>query len=116
MAELKKWTDLSPEETMKIINFKPPRYYRWFYQFYKKYLATTICCLILAIGILGIVYNNVQADFWGVLMVGFGIVMALGLWALSSYLVKHFYTKKFAKNMGLTLENWNHLTQGMSWW
>ena len=116
MAELKKWTDLPSEVTKAIIDFKPPKYYRWFYRFYKKYLATTICCLILAIGVLGIIYNNVQGDFWNVLMIGIGLLGALGLWALSSYLIKHFYTKRFAKNLGLTLENWNYLTQGLSSW
>jgi hypothetical protein len=115
MSNFKTWQDLSPGEVREIVNFRPPKYYRWFYHFYKKYLGTTICCLILVMGILGIVYNNVQLDFWNVLLGGFFLIMGLGLWALTSYLIKHFYTKRFAKNMGLTLENWNALTKGMSW-
>ena len=116
MSDLKTWQDLTAEEVRKIMDFKPPKYYRWFYHFYKKYLGTTICCLILVIGIMGIIYNNVQLDFWNVLMAGFLTIMGLGLWALSAYLTKHFYTKRFAKDMGLTLENWNSLTLGMKWW
>ena len=115
MSDFKTWQDLTPEEVRKIVNFRPPKYYRWFYSFYRKYLSTTICCLILVIGILGIIYNNIEAEFWGVLRSGFFIVMGLGLWALSAYLTKHIYTKRFAKSMGLSLENWNALTAGMAW-
>jgi predicted membrane channel-forming protein YqfA (hemolysin III family) len=115
MSELKTWKDLSAEEIKKIIDFRPPKYYRWFYKFYKKYLSVTIVSLFLVIGILGIIYNSVELDFWNVLLGGFFVVMGLGLWALSSHLVKHIYTKKFAKSMGLTLENFNILTAGKAW-
>ena len=115
MAELKKWTDLSGEEIREIVNFKPPRYYRWFYNFYQKYLSATIFGVILLIGILGIIHNEGPWDFWNILMGGFFFVLAIGLWALSSHLIKHIYTKKFARSMGLTMENWNYLTKGMVW-
>jgi len=116
MAVLKRWKDLSSEETRKILDFKPPKYCRWFYHFYKKYLGVTIVFSILSVAVLGIIYNNSNLEFWNLLLGIFFFIVALGLWALSSYLIQHLSTKKFAKSMGLTLENWNYLTQGMSWW
>ena len=111
------WEELSDKQLDAITWFRlnPPRYYKWFYKFYKKYIGTTIFFTIIAVAILGIIYNNTNADFWNLLMGLFFFIMALGLWSLSAFLYKHFYTKKYAKKIGLTLKNWNYLTKGMAW-
>jgi hypothetical protein len=116
MEKFKNWGDLSPEQTNEIMSFKPPKYYRLFYRWFKKWIGKTIFSTIILIAILGIIYNNTNGwDFWNILMGFFIFIAALGFWALSAYLVKHFYTKKFAKKLGLSLENWNYLTQHMTW-
>lgn len=115
MEKFVKWVDLTQKQREAIDWFQknPPKYYKWFYKFYKKYIGTTIFFTILAVGILGIIYNNVEADFWNVLLGLFFFAGGLVLWSLSAFLYKHFYTKKYAKKIGLTLKNWNYLTKGM---
>ena len=117
MEDFKKWSDLTPEEVNAIMSFKPPKYYRLFYKWYKRWIGRTIFAIILLIATLGIIYNNTSGwDFWNVLLGLFFVVVGFGVWGLSAHLVKHSYTKKFAKGLGLSLENWNHLTQGLTWW
>lgn len=112
MEDLKKWSDLTPDQWNAIMSFKPPKYYMWFYRWYKKWIGKTIFSLIVIAGILMLIFSDSAFDV--VKGIFFG-VFGLGLWALSAYLIKHFYTKKYAKNIGLTIEQWNYLTKGMTW-
>ena len=106
------WDQLTVEQKRAIDWFKenPPKYYKWFYKFYQKYIGKAIFIGILAVGALMIIFND--AIFNVARGMFFGI-LGLGLWSLSAYLYMHFYTKKYAKKMGFTLKQWNYLTKGM---
>lgn len=114
MEKLIIWEDLTPEQVDKITWFRlnPPKYYKWFYKFYQKYIGKAIFLGILLIAALMIIFND--AIFNVALGLFFGL-LGLGLWSLSAYLYKHFYTKKYAKKMGFTLKQWNYLTRGLTW-
>ena len=90
----------------------PPKYYAWFYKFYKKWIGNVIFFTIVAIGALMIIFNDAIFD---VVKGMFFFVFGLGLWSLSAYLFKHFYTKRYAKKIGLTLKEWNTVTKGKTW-
>lgn len=112
MEKLIKWEDLTPEQVDKINWFKlnPPKYYKWFYKFYKKYIGNVIFFGILTVAALMIIFNDAIFDVVkGMFFALFGLV----LWAASASIYKHFYTKKYAKKMGLTMKQWNYLTRGM---
>ena len=112
MEELIKWEDLTPGQVDKITWFRlnPPKYYKWFYKFYKKYIGNVIFFGILTVGALMIIFNDAIFDVVkGMFFALFGLV----LWSASAYIYKHLYTKKYAKKMGLTMKQWNYLTKGM---
>jgi hypothetical protein len=98
----------------KAINWfleNPPDYYRWFYRFFKNVLSYAVFFLIIAAFLLAIINTDLFIVIRGI----FFIVFTLGLWALSAFLYKHFYTKRYAKKIGLTLKEWNIATKGMTW-
>ena len=108
------WEELTDDQLDAISWFaeNPPKYYKWFYKFYKKYIGNTIFFGILTVGALMIIFNDAIFDVVkGMFFALFGLV----LWSASAFLYKHFYTKKYAKKMGLTLKNFNYLTTGMVW-
>lgn len=90
----------------------PPKYYAWFYRFYTKWIGNVIFFTIVAIGALMLIFQDAIFD---VVKGMFFFVFGLGLWALSAFLYKHFYTKRYAKKIGLTLKEWNVVTQGKEW-
>jgi len=101
----------TPEQLEAINIFDPPKYYKWFYKFYTKWIGNFIFFGIITIGALMIIFNDaifdvVKGMFFGL----FGLVM----WAFSSFLVKHYYTKRYAKKYGMTLKQWNSYTKGMT--
>jgi len=106
--------ELTKEQIEAIDWFKnnPPKYYAWFYKFYTKWIGNVIFFTIVAIGALMIIFNDAIFD---VVKGMFFFVFGLGLWALSAFLYKHFYTKRYAKKIGLTLKQWNMFTKGISW-
>jgi len=106
--------ELTPYQIEKIDWFinNPPKYYAWFYKFYTKWIGNVIFFTIVAIGALMIIFNDAIFD---VAKGMFFFVFGLGLWSLSAYLYKHFYTKRYAKKIGLTLKQWNEVTMGKSW-
>ena len=94
----------------------PPKYYKWFYRFYTKYIGKIIFISIILCGILMIIHNHINADIFNIILGFFFFAAGLGLWALSAFLYKHFYTKRFAKKeLGVTLNEWNGITHGLSW-
>lgn len=102
------------EEQKKAIDYfknNPPRYYKWFYKMYTKWIGNLIFFTIVGIGALMIIFNDAIFD---VVKGLFFFVMGLGLWALSAYLFKHFYTKRYAKKIGMTLKQWNYWTKGLT--
>lgn len=115
MKDFKKWEDLTPEQINLIVNWKPPKYYRWFYKWYKKWIGNTIFFSIVIAGILMIIHNSLNIDLFDVIKGIFFFAFGLVIWALTAYLTKHFATKKFAKSLGLTIENFNYLVRGMTW-
>ena len=103
---------MTEEHRELIRNFKFPKYYKWFYKFYKKWIGNVIFFGIVAVGALMIIFNDAIFDVVKGMFFG---IFGLGLWSLSAFLFKHFYTKKYAKKYGLTLKNWNLLTRGLAW-
>jgi len=114
MGNNKNWDQLTDEQMESINSFHPPRYYIWFYKFFKKYLSYIIFFGIIKTGVLMIIHNSLNIDIFNVIKGLFFAIFGLVIWGLSAYLAKHFYTKKYAKSIGLTLENWNSLTKGMT--
>lgn len=111
------WEELTSKQLDAITWFRlnPPKYYKWFYKLYKKYLSMIIFILFIVEFILAILHNIINYDFFNIIkIIGF-VLFGIGLWALSAFLYKHFYTKKYVKKIGLTLKNWNYLTKGMTW-
>lgn len=109
----KMWDDLTQEQQDAIHDFieNPPKYYKWFYKFYKKFLGSFIFFGIIAVGALMIIFNDAIFDVVkGMFFVLFGAV----IWAASAYIYKHFYTKKYAKRVGLSLKQWNFWTRGLT--
>lgn len=107
------WEDLTPGQVDKISWFRmnPPKYYKWFYKWYKKWIGNTVFFGILSVGALMIIFNDAIFDVVkGVFFALFGLV----IWSTSAYIFKHFYTKKYAKKIGLTLKQFNYLTKGMT--
>lgn len=108
------------EDQIKAIEWfqaNPPKYYKWFYKFYKKYIGITVLITFILMGILGICHNWVfkNVDFFDIIKYMFFFVFGLAMWSLVSHLYKLFYTKKYAKKIGLTLKQWNLVTVGMTW-
>lgn len=89
----------------------PPIYYKWFYKFFKNVLSYVVFFLITSAFLLGIIHEDIFIIIRGI----FFVVFIIGLWGLSTFLYKHFYTKRYAKKIGLTLEEWNIATRGMTW-
>jgi len=116
MKILKNWDELTDEQIKAIDSFRPPKYYIWFYKFYKEFLSYFFFFGIITAGILMDIHNALNIDLFDVIKGLFFVLFGSMLWVLSAYLTKHFYTKKYAKSIGLTLENWNHLTKGMTFW
>jgi len=112
MEKMVSWNELTLEQKRAIDWFKqnPPRYYKWFYKFYNKWIGNVIFFGILTVGALMIIFNDAIFDVVkGIFFFLFGLV----IWSASAFLYKHFYTKRYAKKIGLTLKNWNMLTKGM---
>ena len=112
MEELIKWEELTPEQVDKITWFRlnPPKYYKWFYKFYRKYIGTTIFLSIVLAGLLMIIFSDVS--FYVVRGIFF-FALSLIMWAASAKWCKHLYSKRYAKKIGLTMKQWNYLTKGM---
>ena len=114
MEKFINWEELSDDQLDAITWFRlnPPKYYKWFYKFYKKWIGNTIFFGIIISGALMIIFNDAIFNIVkGIFFALFGLV----LWSASAFLYKHFYTKKYAKKIGLSLKNWNYLTKGMYW-
>lgn len=112
-----KFIDLT-ENQIKAIDWfmdNPPKYYKWFYKFYKKLLGPIIFLALFTCMILAIIHTTSHIDMFNIIKYIFFIVCGFGLWALVSYLYKHFYTKRYAKKIGLTLKEWDLVTIGQSW-
>ncbi len=110
--------DLTPEQIEAIDWFmkNPPKYYKWFYPIYQKFIRYVIFLAIVAAIILGIIHTaSERVDLFDTIKYIFFGDFILMLWPLGSYLFKHFYTKRFAKKIGLTMEQWNLATLGMAW-
>jgi len=114
MEILKNWDELTDEQKEAIRSFRPPKYYIWFYKLYKKFLSFLLFFGIIGAGVLMVLHNFLNVDLFSVIKGIFFVLFGVMLWLLSAYLVKHFYTKKYAKSIGLTIENWNYLTVGMT--
>jgi hypothetical protein len=113
METLKNWNELSEDQVKSINSFLPPKYYIWFYKFYTRFLGYFIFFGMIMAGILMIIHNFFNIDLFDVIKGLFFLLFSIVLWALSAYLIKHFYTKRYAKKIGLSIKNWNFLTAGM---
>lgn len=112
-----KFIDLT-EDQIKAIDWfmnNPPKYYKWFYKVYKKVLNYAIFLSLVTCMILAIIQTFSNIEIFNVIKYIFFFVSGIGLWALVSYLYKHFYTKRYAKKIGLTLKEWNLFIIGQRW-
>jgi ABC-type uncharacterized transport system permease subunit len=115
METFKTWATLSPEQIEAIDSFKPPVYYRFFYKLYKKFLSYAVYAAFLTAAVLMVLSNSFGMDLFIAARGVFFFIMGITSWALSAYLVKHYYTKSYARKIGLSLKNWNILTAGMTY-
>lgn len=115
--KLSKNLNLSLEQIKEIEWFlkNPPKYYKWFYKFYTKYLGKTIFFSIILCGIMMVIHHYISADIFDLIKYFFFFIAGLGVWTLSAFLFKSFYTKRFAKKIGMTMKEWNIATHGLSW-
>ena len=108
---------LTPEQYKAIDWFidNPPKYFRWFIPFFKKVLSKIIYVLLIVCIVLAVICNIVNAEMFdlikSILFIDFGIAA----YALLSHLAKVFYTKRYAKKIGLSLKEWDWVTIGQSW-
>ena len=113
------WGELSKEQLKAIDWFtkNPPKYYKWFYKFYKKFLGPVIFLLLVLAIILGIIHSafGPGVDLFDSIKYIFFVACGMGAWSLSAFLYKHFYTKKYAKKIGLSIKNWNYLARDITW-
>jgi len=94
--------------------YKFPTYYKFFYKLWTKYLSTVIVSLFLVIFILMIVYNNSNWDGFNFIRGIAFSVFGIGVLALSAYLTKTIHLKIYLKKVGMSLTDWNILTDGMT--
>lgn len=112
------WTlELTPEQIAAIDWFmaNPPKYYKFFYKLWTKVLNKVLFLSLVACFILAIIHASTRVDLFDTIKYIFFGACGLGLWALGSHLYKVFYTKKYAKSIGLTLKEWDWCTIGMKW-
>jgi hypothetical protein len=110
---IKKWNDLSNDQKKAIKSFSPPKYYIWFYKIYNKYLSSLLFFSIISAGILMIIHNIIDIDLFNIVKGFFFFCFSIVIWAFSAYIVKHLYTKKYSKSIGLSIKEWNSVTSGM---
>jgi len=103
------------EKQLEVIRgYDFPKYYKWFYKFWSKYLSLSIVMIFVAIFIMMIIYNNSNWDGFNIIK-GFVFgVFGIGIWALSAYLTKTIHLKIYLKKSGMSLTEWNTLTQGLT--
>jgi hypothetical protein len=106
------------EDQIKAIDWfidNPPKYYKFFYKLWKKVLPSILFLSLVACFVLAIIHVTSRRDLFDVIKYIFFADCGLALWALLSHLYKVFYTKKYAKKIGLTLKEWDWVTIGMKW-
>ena len=103
----------NPTQRKAIKDFKPPRIYRWFYRQWKKWLSKAVWIMLVTLFPLG--FFQKFLPMWQILIGALIIFGSIVFFALIMHLIKHFYTKKYAANIGMTLKHWNMYTTGMTW-
>jgi len=99
-------------EVIKGYNF--PKFYKLFYNIWTKYLSIIIVSLFVIIFALMIVYNQTNWNGFNFIRgIVFG-VFGIGILALSAYLTKTIHLKLYLKKSGMSLTEWNILTDGMT--
>jgi len=102
---------MTEKEKSIIRNYNFPKYYKWFYKWYTKWIGSTIFLTIVVSGILMIIFQEAAFDVVkGLFFFGFGLV----LWSLSAYLTKQIGLKRYLKGTGMSLEQWNTYTKGLT--
>jgi len=113
------WTlELTPEQIEAIDWYQknPPAYYKFFYKVWKHFLKYAIFFAIIACIIMGIVHNvSERVDLFDTIKYTFFGICGVSLWPMFSHVWKIFYTKRYAKKIGLTLKEWDWVTIGMKW-
>lgn len=102
---------MTEKEREIIRNYDFPKYYKWYYKWYTTWIGNTIFSLIIITAILMIIFND--AIFNVALGIFFGIC-GLGVWALTSYLIKGIHLRIYLKKSGMTLAKWNTYTKGLT--
>lgn len=106
---------MTEEQIKEIIrNYDFPKYYKWFYNFYKKYLSFFILGMFVIIAILMFIHNGTEIDLFNVIKGLVFSVFGAGLWALSAYLTKGIHLRIYLKKSGMSLTTWNEYTKGLT--
>ena len=113
--ESNSFSKLTVTQEKAINNFKPPKIYCWFFKHWSKWLVKVSWLMI----IIGLIVGALQEYFaptiiWTILISIFIMSGGIGVFAFIVYLIKHFYTKKYAKSIGLSLQAWNYWAQGIT--
>lgn len=104
---------LTPKQFQTMEDFQPPKYTRILYKWWLKIINKIIWLAMVACFPVAFLQDYIPA--FAIIKIIFFVIFGIGLVMLSAYLVKHFYTKKIAKSVGLTLKEWNHWSKGMTW-
>ena len=105
---------MTEKEREIIKNYNFPKYYKWFYKFWTKYLSLFIVSMFVIILIMMVIYNQSNWDGFNIIK-GFVFgVFGIGLWAFSAYLTKTIHLKKYLKKSEMTLLTWNTYTKGLT--
>jgi len=93
----------------------PPKYYVWFYDFFKNVLKWVIWFLMVLLVILGLVHKETNLDLSNYLLADFFTLMGITVFAMVSVIYKNIYIRKFAKEAGIPLDEWNEIAKGIEW-
>jgi len=105
---------MTEEERSIIKNYDFPKYYKWFYKFWTKFLSLFIVSMFVIIGVLMIISNESRLDLFSLIKgLVFG-VFGIGIWAFSAYLTKTTHLKIYLKKNSMSLNTWNAYTKGLT--
>ena len=97
--------ELTPYQDEMIQKFKVPNIYILYYKFYKYFFKYALFFGLLSCIPLGLLQDEINAfAIVKGIFIGLAIPSVIGLLI---HLYKFFYTKRYAKNIGLTMKEWN---------
>jgi hypothetical protein len=102
---------MTEEQKQIIRGYDFPKIYKLFYKWYTRWIGTTIFSTIVIAGLIMIIFGDIAFD---VVLGVFFFGIALVLFSLLAKSIKTIHLKRYLKKVGMSLTEWNSLTQGLT--